>query len=210
MNRKVDFRLYLITDRRLTSDLAFTVEGALRAGVKAFQIREKDLSARELIGLAERLHGIAKKYGAMTFINDRIDIALGLGLEGVHLGQSSLPVSVAKKIAGDKLPIGVSTHSLDEAIEAQEDGADFITFGPVFETPSKINYGPPKGIQALREVVSRVKIPVFGIGGINMKNIHEVLDTGAHGIALISAIMASERPEDAARSLMEQIQRRAP
>lgn len=209
-DKKIDFRLYLITDRKLTEDLFWVVEEALKAGVKALQVREKDLSSRELVNLSERLYEIARRYKAMVFINDRIDIAISMGLDGVHLGVNSIPVDVVRKKWGRELLIGVSTHSLEEALEAQAGGADFITFGPVYETPSKIKYGPPKGIEALKEVCSRVSIPVFAIGGININNTREVLDAGAYGVALISAIMASKTPGLTAGAIIEEIQRRIP
>ncbi|MCX7793871.1 MAG: thiamine phosphate synthase [Thermodesulfovibrionales bacterium] len=207
MHRQINFRLYLITDRKLSLDLKWTVEEALKAGVKAVQIREKDLSAKELIALTKELQDITNKHSAKLFINDRADIALGLGLDGVHLGTQSLTPDIVERISGGKLLIGASTHSLDEAMDAEARGADFITFGPVYETPSKLRYGKPVGIKALKEVTRRIRIPVFAIGGINKKNIPEVIDAGAYGIALISAIMASESPGSAARELIEKIQR---
>ncbi len=206
-NVSIDFRLYLITDRRLTDNLPHVIEEALKAGVDAFQIREKDLSARELVTLTEELLGIARRYNAKVFINDRVDIAMALNLSGVHLPAGGLPVEVVKRISGGRLLTGVSTHSLEEAIKAEEGGADFITFGPVYETPSKLSFGPPKGLGVLKEVVSKVRIPVFAIGGINITNLREVMDTGVHGIALISAIMASKRPGDEARRLLDEIRR---
>ncbi len=208
MNGQIDFRLYLITDRKLTADLKWTIEEALKSGVRAVQIREKDLSAKDLINLSRQLQGITKGYRAKLFINDRADIALALGLDGVHLGSQGLPPDIVERISAGRLLIGASTHSLDEALEAESRGADFITFGPVYETPSKLKYGKPPGIKALKEVVKRIRIPVFAIGGINIKNVREVMDAGVHGIALISAIMASEAPGRAARELIEEIQRR--
>lgn len=208
MDRNIDFRLYLITDRRLTSHLEWAVEEALKSGVRAVQIREKDMTAKDLVALSRNIQEIVRRYSAKVFINDRADIALALSLDGVHLGSSSLPPDVVERLSGGRLLIGASTHSLDEALEAEARGADFITFGPVYETPSKLKYGKPVGIKALKDVTKRIKIPVFAIGGINKKNIPEVMDAGAYGIALISVIMASERPGVAARELIEEIQRR--
>lgn len=207
MNRKIDFRVYLITDRKLTTDINWTVEEALKSGVKAVQIREKDLSAREQIDLSRKLQTLAERYRAKLFINDRADIALALNLDGVHLGSGSLPPDVIERISRGRLLIGVSTHSLDEALDAESRGADFITFGPVYETPSKLQYGRPVGIKALKRVTERIRIPVFAIGGINKKNIPEVMDAGAYGIALISAIMSSANPGNSARELIELIER---
>lgn len=208
MAGQIDFRLYLITDRRVTSDIKWTIEEAMKAGVRAVQIREKDLSAKELVILTRDLHNITRRYHAKLFINDRVDIALALNLDGVHLGSEGLPPDVVERLSGGRLLIGASTHSLDEAIEAESRGADFITFGPIYKTPSKLRYGEPLGIKALKEVIKRIRIPVFAIGGINIKNISEVIDAGAYGVALISAVMASEAPGNAARELIEEIQRR--
>lgn len=208
MDGQIDFRLYLITDRRLTPDIKWTIEEALKAGVRAVQIREKDMTAKELIILSRDLQEITRRYRAKLFINDRADIALALNLDGVHLGSGGLPPDVVERISGGRLLIGASTHSLDEAVEAESRGADFITFGPVYETPSKLRYGKPVGIKALKEVTKRIRIPVFAIGGINKKNVSEVMDAGAYGVALISAIMASEKPGFAARELIEEIEGR--
>lgn len=208
MNKQIDFRLYLITDRKLTPDIRWTIEEALKAGVRAVQIREKDMTAKELIILSRDLQEITRRYRAKLFINDRADIALALKLEGVHLGSGSLPPDVVERISDGRLIIGVSTHSLDEALEAESRGADFITFGPVYETPSKLKYGKPVGIRALKDITKRIRIPVFAIGGINKKNIAEVIEAGAYGIALISAIMAAEAPQDAARELIDELERR--
>ncbi|HEX8948106.1 MAG TPA: thiamine phosphate synthase, partial [Dissulfurispiraceae bacterium] len=135
----MDFRLYLITDRKLFADenaLCYAVEDALRAGVGAVQLREKDLPTRDLLDLAYKMRELTARYGAKFFVNDRTDIALCVRADGVHLGQSGLPAYAVRKIAGRGLTIGISTHSLREAEIAQREGADFITFGPLYPTPS--------------------------------------------------------------------------
>lgn len=201
---RIDFSLYLITDRKQLpgGDLCDAVDGALLGGVRAVQLREKDLSSRELYELALRLREITSRHGARLFINDRLDIALAAGADGVHLGESSLPVGRVRGIAGDRLLIGVSCHSLEGALAAQEGGADFITFSPVFFTPSKACYGEPVGIERLAEACRRLRIPVFALGGIKPENVPAVLSRGAHGVALISAILAAGDPECAARELL--------
>lgn len=201
---RVDFSLYLVTDRKQLpgGDLCAAVEGALRGGVRAVQLREKDLASRELYELALRLREITSRQGARLFINDRLDIALAAGADGVHLGESSLPVGRVRGIAGERLLIGVSCHSLEGALAAQEGGADFITFSPVFFTPSKACYGEPVGIERLAEACRRLRIPVFALGGIKPENVPVVLSRGAHGVALISAILAAGDPENAARELL--------
>lgn len=200
----VDFSLYLITDRKQTpgGDLCSAVEGALRGGVRAVQLREKDLSARELYELACRVKNITSRYGAKLLINDRLDVALAAGADGVHLGESSLPLQHARKIVGDRLLVGVSCHGREGALAAQENGADFITFSPIYFTPSKAPYGEPVGTERLAEACRLLRIPVFALGGIKKERVREVLDQGARGIALISAILAAKDPERAAREMV--------
>ena len=191
----IDFKVYLITDRKLFADsneIFAAVEQALKGGVKAVQLREKDLGIRELLEMAYKMREITKKYKAKLFINDRVDIALAVGADGVHLGQSSMPPSAVRKISGNKLIIGASTHNIDEAKKAERGGADFITLGPVYKTPSKLKYGRPIGIDALKKVKSRVSIPVFAIGGIKEDKVKEVMGAGADGIALISGILGAK------------------
>jgi thiamine-phosphate pyrophosphorylase len=202
-----DFRLYLITDRTQTSGRPLTdvVREALEGGVRAVQLREKDLAGRDLFALARELRSITSAFGARLFINDRLDIALAAGADGVHLGAAGLPVREARRLAGPELLIGYSAHALDEACRAEADGADFITFGPVYHTPSKASFGPPLGVEALKAVCSRVNIPVFALGGVKITSVAEILTAGARGIALISAVMASSDPRQSAASLLRTI-----
>jgi thiamine-phosphate pyrophosphorylase len=167
------------------------VQKALKGGVKAIQLREKDLETRELLKLAYKMKALTLKYKAKLFINDRFDIALAVNAEGVHLTQSSIPVESVRVTVKRKLLIGVSTHSLREAKEADSGGADFITFGPVYTTPSKLRYGSPVGIDALKEVSRRMKIPVFAIGGITKGRVKDIQQAGAHGAAMIREVFAS-------------------
>jgi len=200
-----DFRLYLITDRKLfTTECLFymAVEDALKGGIKVIQLREKDLSTRKLLEMAQWMRDITKEYGAKLFINDRVDIALSVEADGVHLGQNSIPVYAVRKISEEKLLIGVSTHGIDEAIEAEKDGADFITLGPIYETPSKLKYGNPIGIDALREVKSKISIPVLAIGGIKLDKVLEVMEADVDGIALISAILTAENIKETTEKFM--------
>ena len=190
-----DLKLYLITDRKLFAvqcSMFVAIEAALKAGVKYIQLREKHLPTRKLLDLGYWMLELTKEYNAKLLINDRVDIALAVGADGVHLGQKSLPVHAVRKISDDKLLIGVSTHSVDEAVEAEKDGADFITLGPIYETPSKLKYGTPIGIDILTRVKSKVPIPVLAIGGIKLDKVKEIMDAGADCIAVISAILAAE------------------
>ena len=185
------FRLYLITDRKLVPDIIGACGMALDGGVRAIQLREKDLPVRELLELAGKLRLLTEKYGAMLFINDRVDAALASGADGVHLGVDGIPPGAVRKIAGEKLMIGASTHSMEEARRAERSGADFITMGPIYETPSKIKYGPPLGLRIIAEAARELSIPVFALGGIKKENMAEALGAGAYGIALISAILGA-------------------
>jgi thiamine-phosphate pyrophosphorylase len=190
-----DIKLYLITDRKLFNancSLYIALEDALDAGVKAIQLREKDLPTRELLDMAYWMKELTAGYGAQLFINDRVDIALVVEADGIHLGQNGIPAHAVRNISGDRLLIGVSTHSINEAMQAEKDGADFITLGPIYKTPSKLKYGKPIGIDTLREVKSKVAIPVLAIGGIKLNNVEEVMSAGADGVALITAILTAE------------------
>lgn len=204
LKRPVDFNLYLITDRRQVreGELLDAVAKALRGGVRAVQLREKDLSSRELYELAVEMRKLTAAYGARLFINDRIDTALAVDADGVHLGGDSLPVYKARMLMGEQKMIGVSCHNQISAQNAQEKGADFITYGPVFFTPSKAPYGEPLGIDKLELAAEAVRIPVFGLGGINRRNARQVMNSGASGIALISAILAADSPRLEAETLI--------
>lgn len=210
----IDFKLYLITDRKLFEGgraMLSAVEDALQAGVKAVQLREKDLTAREILSIAHEMRELTAKYNARLFINDRVDIALCVNADGVHLRQNSIPVDGVKKAVQEsrimynasRFLIGVSTHTIDEALNAEKDDADFITFGPVYETPSKMKYGKPVGLEALKETVKKVSIPIFAIGGIKVENIDVVVKTGASGVALISGILGSSNIKNAVKNYLK-------
>ena len=203
--RKIDFNLYLITDRKLIADrcsLTVAVRQALIGGVKAIQLREKDLETRELLKLAYKMRGLTAKYDAKLFINDRFDIALAVGADGVHLTQNSIPADAVRKVVKNKLMIGVSTHSMKEAKEAEEGGADFITFGPLYKTPSKLKYGAPLGLSRLKNVCMEMDIPVFALGGVKSEKIDEVKKSGAYGAAMISKILCADDIKEKTRELI--------
>ncbi len=170
--------------------------------MKAIQLREKDLGGRELFALAEKIKALCERYHAGFFVNDRIDVALGVDADGVQLGGFSIPVEAARRLVGEGKLIGVSTHSTNEAIAAARAGADFILFGPVYETPSKAVYGKPQGPGPLKEVVEKISIPVYAIGGIKAQNISGVKKTGIQGVALISAVLSAADPLAAAREIL--------
>jgi thiamine-phosphate pyrophosphorylase len=203
----VDFDLYLVTDRNQTGgrDLLWVLEQALDGGVKAVQLREKDLSGRDLFWLAEKTCKLCQAYHAALFINDRVDVALAVDAAGVQLSQTSLPVVTTRALLGPQKIIGVSTHSLQEAREAEQNGADFVLFGPVYFTASKASYGAPQGLPALKTIVDNVSLPVYAIGGINPENIESTKNIGIRGVALISAIVSAESPKEAAVKILGQL-----
>jgi len=203
----VDFDLYLVTDRNQTGgrDLLRVLERALDGGVKAIQLREKDLSGRDLFLLAERSHKLCQAYHAALFINDRVDVAMAVDAAGVQLSKSSLPLVTARALLGPQKIIGISTHSLQEAKEAKHNGADFILFGPVYFTASKAAYGEPQGLAALKTIVDNISLPVYAIGGIKAENIKSTKNCGVRGVALISAIVSAENPGKATQTILRQL-----
>jgi len=207
----VDFSVYLITDRFQAQGrpLVDVVTAALDGGVRAVQLREKDLGSREMYQLAMELRELTCQFGAKLFINDRIDIAMAVGADGVHLGVGSIPVVEARRLAGANLLIGYSSHSSEDARMAEADGADFVTFGPVYQTPSKAPYGAPLGVLALNKVCQSLTIPVFALGGVKPANVSQVLLSGAAGIALISAIIGAADPKNETVSLLKMIEEHA-
>ena len=202
-----DDALYVVTDRQLTGGrpLRLVVEAALRGGARAVQLREKDLPPRELYPLALEMRQLTQVYGARLLINDRVDVALAVNADGVHLTTTSLPASIARQVLGPGRLIGVSTHTHAEAQAAVEEGADFVVFGPVFFTPSKAPYGQPVGLDALRAVRAVVKSPILAIGGIKPTNLDQVLAAGADGIAVISAIISADDPTAATQDLLARL-----
>ena len=192
--------LYLITDRHQIAkgrQLLEVIEELLQAGVRMVQLREKDLSAAELYPLAQELRSLTHRYKSLLLINDRIDLALAVGADGVHLGGHSSPIISARNILGPNYLIGASTHSAAEVKSAQNQGADFVTYGPVYFTPSKQAYGKPVGIESLQSICARSNIPVYALGGIKANNTKTMLQAGAHGVAMISALLAGSSPTQA-------------
>jgi thiamine-phosphate pyrophosphorylase len=189
----VDFKLYLIGNRTQCEPLplASAVAEACEAGVRAVQYREKDLLGHELYEGAKNLRGITRRTGGKLFINDRVDIALAVAADGVHCPENGLPIGIARKLYANCL-IGVSVHSLERAVDARIRGADFVLFGPVFPTPSKLKYGGPQGLDALEAVAGDAGLPVFAVGGITPDRAILCLERGAAGVAVISAVMSAK------------------
>jgi thiamine-phosphate pyrophosphorylase len=205
---KVDFSLYLISDRHAVPPGRTLVEqlrGALEGGVRAVQLREKDLSAAELYPLALELRTLTHAFGAKLLLNDRIDVALAVGADGVHLGGHSLPLAAARTLLGPDKLLGVSTHRLAEIPAAAAAGADFVTFGPVFATPSKLPYGAPVGVAALAQACTSSPLPLFALGGIKAEQLGLLRQAGCCHVAVISAILAAADPAGASRALLRHL-----
>ena len=178
----------------------------LAAGLRAVQLREKDLAVRDLLTLALDLRAATRRHGARLLVNDRADVALAAEADGVQRTHDSLPVAAMRSV-GPRLLIGASVHSLDEGRAAEAAGADFLVFGPIYDTPAKRPYGPPQGLEALRRVTAAVTRPVLAIGGITPARVREVLAAGAAGVGVISAILAAKRPDDATRAFLDALGR---
>ncbi|MFN2257179.1 MAG: thiamine phosphate synthase, partial [Desulfuromonadaceae bacterium] len=202
--------LYLITDRQLMRpDQNFyeVLEQLMVAGVRMVQLREKDLPARELYTMALRLRAITQRHNGLLLINDRVDIALAVNADGVHLRNNSLPPGVVRKLLGSDKLIGVSTHSTEEITMAAKQNADFATYGPVFHTPSKAGYGAPRGLTELQGACGASALPVYALGGIAVTNTPAVMTTGTYGVAVISNLMSATNPTPVCQKLINAIGR---
>jgi thiamine-phosphate pyrophosphorylase len=198
------FALYLVSDRLIgRQPLPDVIDECLAAGLKAVQLREKDLAVRDLLPVATRLRESTRRHGARLVINDRADVALATGADGVQRTNASLPVAALRGIAPRPLLIGASVHSEAGAREAAAEGADFLVFGPVYDTPSKRQYGAPQGLSVLQQVTVSVIRPVLAIGGITPGRVPEVLGAGAAGVAVISAILGADSPADATKAFLD-------
>ena len=195
--------LYLCTDRILAlgRPLLEAVEAAIDGGVTMIQLREKDAGSREFYDIALAVHELTGRRGVPLVINDRLDIALAVDAEGLHIGQSDLPLEAVRKVAGKRLFVGVSAGTLEEALGAEKEGADYLGVGAVFPTGSKADAGEAIGTEKFRAICDAVKIPVVGIGGISPTNAASVLQCSAAGIAVISAILSQPDIKAAAENL---------
>ena len=197
----IHHQLHLVTEpRRGSADLVHSVALALDGGVDWVQLRDKSASAAALLAQAAQLLNVTRQHGARLAVNDRLDVALAVQADGVHLAGQSLPVDAAVRLADGRLLVGRSVHSLAEATKAADDGADYVTFGHVFPTTTHPGL-PPHGLRELADIVQAVDVPVLAIGGISFDNVDEVLATGCAGVAVISAILSDADPSRAAARL---------
>lgn len=203
-NFHIDLSLYLVTDRKFlrNRDLPICIEQAIAGGVTAVQLREKEISTREFFDIAVKVKAVTDKYRIPLIINDRLDIAMAIDADGLHIGKDDLPVAVARNILGDKKILGVSATDLKEALIAQKDGADYLGVGAVFPTDTKPD-AQNVNIKMLGEIKSQVTIPVVAIGGINKNNVRIVMKEMVDGIAIVSAILDQDDIMQASRSLRD-------
>jgi thiamine-phosphate pyrophosphorylase len=200
-------RLLVVTDRHQTNGrpLVPLLQQVVNAVAPAIQLRERDLSARELVTLALEVQAVTASHRSQLLINDRIDVALALEGVGVHLRSNSLPVSVARHLLGPQRLVGVSVHTVEEAIQVESQGADYIILGPIYATPSKQMFGPPLGIHTLEKACRLVRIPIIGIGGVTAARAQQMRRAGAFGVAVITAILGATDVESATRELLEAV-----
>lgn len=187
----IDYTLYLVTDREILGNrnLEDAVEEAILGGVTLVQLREKNCSSLEFYNTAKNIKEITRKYNIPLIINDRLDIAQAIDADGVHIGQEDMPVDLARKILGQHKVIGVSAQTLEQALMAEEEGADYLGVGAIFNTTTKRDAIQDMGLKILKDIKVKVNIPIVGIGGIDHSNAKSVIQTGADGVAVVSCIL---------------------
>ncbi len=198
----IDTTMYFITDSTgfTEEEFLYRVEEACKGGVTLLQIREKEKTTREYIALAEKVHNITRKYNIPLIIDDRTDVALAVDAEGVHVGQSDMPVDIARKLMGERKIVGATAKTVLQALEAYKNGADYLGVGAIYPTTTKVKT-VITSVDTLKEIVKAVPIKVNAIGGLNKDNIHILKDSGIDGICVVSAIMKAESPMTAAKEL---------
>ena len=200
----IDYSVYLVTDRRDKTDEEFLniIEEAIKGGTTIVQLREKTASTKEFYDLALKVKEITSRYGVPLLINDRIDIALAVDSEGVHIGQDDMPADIAREIIGEDKILGVSASTVEEAKKAENDSADYIGSGAVFPTATKDD-ADSVSKEELKEIVDSIDIPVVAIGGITVENANTLKGSGIAGFSVVSAIMSAEDPKEASKKLKE-------
>lgn len=198
-----DYSLYLVTDRGLSAGRSHLeiVQEAIAGGVTCVQLREKHLSTRQFVQEARALQHLLAGSNIPLIINDRLDIAMAVGAQGVHLGQDDMHINDARQLLGPKRIIGISVESVEQAIKAAEAGADYLGLSPVFATPTKTDTAPPLGLDEVRNIRQAVELPLIAIGGINLSNCAQVMATGVDGLAVVSALVSAASPKEAAIEL---------
>lgn len=201
--KNFDTTLYFITDSTsfCKEEFLYRVEEALNGGVTLLQLREKNKNTKEYILLAEKIHTLTQKYKIPLIIDDRVDVALAVSAEGVHLGQNDMPVAIARKILGEKIIIGATTKTVPQALEAYKQGADYLGVGAIYPTTTKVKT-VLTSTETLKDICKSVPIPVNAIGGLNKNNVHVLKDAGISGFCVVSAIMKANNPRLEAQTLL--------
>jgi thiamine-phosphate pyrophosphorylase len=205
--KDVNWAVYVLTDRHAAGERALidVVRAAVRGGATVVQLRDKGSSTRDTIELGRALIAIARPAGVPLIVNDRADVALAIDADGVHVGQEDMPAPLARQIIGPERILGVSAGTIEEARQAEGEGADYLGVGDVYGTPTKADAGTPIGLSGLAEISRAVSIPVVAIGGITLANAAATIQAGAAGVAVISAVIGAPDPEQAARQLLKAI-----
>ncbi|MEW9093504.1 MAG: thiamine phosphate synthase [Clostridiaceae bacterium] len=204
MKYKIDYTLYLVTDRDMLLDTSLekAVEESILGGATLVQLREKDISTKEFYEIASQIKKITDKYNVPLIINDRLDIALAVDAAGVHVGQSDMEASIVRKIMGKEKILGVSARTLEEAKKAEKDGADYLGVGAIFGTNTKKD-AKDVSFEELAKIRKEISIPIVAIGGINENNVTELKDKGIDGLAVISAILHRKDIKEASKNLIQ-------
>lgn len=208
MNIMIDYSLYLVTDHTLSKGRTTLeiVELAIKGGVTCVQLRNKEASDDEFRKEAYQLIKLTRHYSIPLIINDRVEIAQEIGAQGLHLGQSDMPLAEARNIVDKSMIIGISAETVEDAIVAEKNNADYIGISPVFQTQTKKDIAPPLGLDGIRAIRNAVNLPLVGIGGISAANAAEVIHAGADGVAVVSAIVSADSPNYASRMLLQTVQ----
>ncbi len=204
LNKNIDYSLYLVSDRNVLNgkDFIKSLEEAILGGVTLIQLREKNANSLEFYELAVKVKELTAKYNIPLIINDRLDIAMAVDAEGVHVGQNDMPANIVRNILGEDKILGVSVSTLEEAKKAVDDGADYIGVGALFPTDTKVDANSVS-LDQIKSIKQNINIPVVGIGGINEFNIKSAMDTGIDGVAVVSAILGKENIKEASENLKE-------
>lgn len=207
MKRLVGLSLYLVTNRKTLEleDFFNIIRASIDGGVRIVQLREKDSSTREMITIGKKLLSVLKPLGIPLIINDRVDVAHAVGADGIHLGQSDLKVGEARAILGEKAIIGLSVESLEQATVAIEEDVDYLAASPIFHTKTKTDCAKPWGLDGLKQLCAISKHPVIAIGGIDETNAKQIIECGAAGVAVVSAIFNASCPKSAALKILNRM-----
>lgn len=201
----IDWTLYVATDPHLVAEalLPEVVAAAVRGGARIIRYREKQAPTRRMVTVARTLCEVCRRLGALFVVNDRLDVALAVAADGVHVGREDMPVALARSLLGPDKLLGVSVQDARALAEAESEGADYLSLSPVFTTPTKPDHEAPLGLEGVKALARRSRLPVVAIGGINRTNAAEVIRAGAWGVCVISAVLGAPDPERAARELYE-------